>query len=285
MQVRWKTSSGKDYGSKQKILAGTNSVNCISMISSPCRNREPLMNTSVTGALWQHLHCADFPCGSFQKLWRLFLQGEATAGMVKNVTKPLYLRRSRWAAGEPRALQSSCWAKSLPWHVIIILYFLQDNTEAEVWQQLRAGTEQHTGMEQVCCSSPELHYYRHCQVWQFACTLSPFLGCNMSGKLSSACPHSQTLSPTSGGTNDRWTEKAPACTPGLLVDSEWLHTPQPRPREDDFLIKHPCVLLFLINTPKQLLSTSLKPYACYIHKSTFSLKIFKLKLLDRKSVV
>lgn len=164
------------------------------MISSSCRNREPLMSTSVTGALWQHFHCADFSCGSFQKLWKLFLQGEATASTAKNVTKTLHLRRTRWAAGESRALQSSCWAKSPPWHVRTILYFSQDNAEAGVWQQLRAGTEQHTGMEQVCYSSPELLYYRHCQVWQFACTLSPCLWWNMSGELSAACPHSQTLS-------------------------------------------------------------------------------------------
>lgn len=45
-----------------------------------------------------------------------FLRGEAIASVVKNVTKPLYLRRTRWAAGEPRALQGSSWAKSLPWH-------------------------------------------------------------------------------------------------------------------------------------------------------------------------
>lgn len=73
--------------------------------------------------------------------------------------------------------------------------------------------------------------------------------------------------------------KLPACTPGLLLDPEGLQTPQPHPREWDFLPKHPCVELLLINTPKQLLSTSLEPYACYIHKPTFPLKIFKLKLL------
>lgn len=126
---------------------------------------EALMNRSVTGALWQHLHCADFPSCSFKKLWKLFLRGEAIASVVKNVMKTQCLRRTRWAAGEPRALQSSSWAKSLLWSGRILLCFFT--------RQYR-GWKCESRSEQCCTQDgtdllfqPELHCYTHCQVLSF----------------------------------------------------------------------------------------------------------------------
>lgn len=241
------------------------------MIFSSCRNREPLMNTSVTGALWQQCR---FPLLLIPKALKAFLQGKAIASMVKNVTKTLYLRRTRWAAGESRALQSSCWAKSLPWmweqSCIFYRTMLSSSEQGQNstwgWNRFAAPALSCTATDTAKCDSlqaNDLHFFdvtclESCH--QLAHTLRhcvPRLGTQMTAEL----------------------RQLPACTPGLLLASEWLPTPQPHPREQDFLAKHPSMVLFLINALKQLLSTSLKPYACYIHKSTFSPKIFKLKLL------
>lgn len=277
--MKWKASSRRDYGSKQKTLAGTDSVNCISTNSSSCRNRDPLMNTSVTGALWQHFH--RFPLLLTQNALKAFFY------KVRPLQAWLMWQKLRIWGETDELLEHHvhCRAASepnrFPDTVRIILYFYKAILRLEVWQQVRAGTEEcctqgwnRFAIPALNCTTTDtakwwnfhahyLHFLdRTCleSCHQLAHTLRhcvPHLGTQMTAKL----------------------RKLPACTPGLLVDSEWLQTAQPHPREQDFLTKHPCVELLLINTSKQLLSTSLKPYACYIHKSTFPLKIFKLKLL------
>lgn len=203
------------------------------MISSSCRNREPLMNTSVTGALWQHSHCADFSCGSFQKLWKLFSQGEAIASTATNVTKTLYLRRTRWAAGESRALQSSCWAKSPPWHVRTILYFYrtmlkcdssseQGQSSTQGWSRFATPALSCSTTDTAKCDSLHAHYLRF---FDGTCLES----CHQPAHTGRHCV------PRLGAQMTAELRKLPACTPGLLLGSQWLHTPNLTPENKIFL--------------------------------------------------
>lgn len=237
---------------------------------------EALMNRSVTGACGSTCTVQISPPAHSKSFEGFFLRGEAIASVVKNVTKTLCLRRSRWAAGEPRALQSSSWAKSLLWSVRILLCFFT----RQYWGwNVRAGQSSAAHrMEQICCSSPSCtatdtakchHSHAH---YLYFFDVTCLESCHqLAHTLRHCVPRLGTQMTTD------WESFQPAlrAARGFWVTS----TPQPHPREQDLLTKHPCVALLLINTPQQLLSTSLQPYACYIHKSTFSLEMFKLKLL------
>lgn len=201
--MKLKAFSRKDYESKQKVLAGTNSVNCICTISSSCRNREPSMNTSVTGVLWQQFHCAHFPSCSFTKTFKIFFFSKVKPS--QSLLKMWQKLRIWGETDEKRALQSSSWAK--PATERTILDFLQGNIEAGNVTAGQCCTRGWNKFAIPALSCTTTHAAKCCH---FHAHLSPFLWCNMSGKLSSACPHSQTLCPTFGDTNDRSTEKIPS---------------------------------------------------------------------------
>lgn len=161
------------------------------------------MNTSVTGVLWQQFHCAHFPSCSFKKSFKIFFFSKVKPS--QSLLKMWQKLRIWGETDEKRALQSSSWAK--PATERIILDFLHGNIEAGNVTAGQCCTRGWNRFAIPALSCTTTHAAKCCH---FHAHLSPFLWCNMSGKLSSACPHSQTLCPTFGDTNDRSTEKIPS---------------------------------------------------------------------------
>lgn len=202
--MKLKAFSRKDYESKQKVLAGTNSVNCICTISSSCRNRESSNEHKCHWCLVAAIPLCTFPLLLIQKKsFKIFFFSKVKPS--QSLLKMWQKLRIWGETDEKRALQSSSWAK--PATERIILDFLQGNIEAGNVTAGQCCTRGWNKFAIPALSCTTTHAAKCCH---FHAHLSPFLWCNMSGKLSSACPHSQTLCPTFGDTNDRSTEKIPS---------------------------------------------------------------------------